>query len=360
MPEASVPAPAAVIADQQQRLWLAGLVAAAVALRVAVRLAGGETAFLTNGYTLHLALAGNLLEGHGLCAAPAESCAVRLPVYSLIVAGFQWLGLLYPGLVILQAAMGSVTVWLTWWLRRRLFDPTMALLAAAATAFNPYAVIHDTALQDTVWVNALMLAALALLIWAAPTSTSIRWLASGTVLALATLTSARILPFVPCAVAWTMVVAGAEWRTRVRNALCVALPVFVLLGGWQVRNLVVVGAPVISTDAGEALYKGNGPRTFSHFPAESIDLTLGEPDSVTPGDQQRIEALAGEELALDRLFREMAVAYIAAHPIETVLGAARKLWVVASAQLSPAAEPLTQWGYRLAFLSVHVLAIAGA
>ena len=39
--------------------------------------------------------------------------------------------------------------------------------------------------------------------------------------------------------------------------------------------------------------------------------------------------------------------------------AARKLWVVAAAELSPARGPIAQLGYLLLFLHVHVLAVVG-
>ncbi|MFN0142087.1 MAG: hypothetical protein ACKVP6_01400, partial [Mycobacterium sp.] len=73
-----------------------------------------------------------------------------------------------------------------------------------------------------------------------------------------------------------------------------------------------------------------------------------------------LESLDGDEVALDRAFRDLALEYIAAHPVRTAVGAARKVWVAAAAQFSPAREPLEQWGYRLVFLPLHLLAFAGA
>ena len=74
-------------------------------------------------------------------------------------------------------------------------------VAAALAAVNPYAVSHDTRLQDTVMFNALLGLSVLLLIRAARTSSRSRWLASVSALALATLTTARLALFVPLAIA---------------------------------------------------------------------------------------------------------------------------------------------------------------
>jgi hypothetical protein len=63
----------------------------------------------------------------------------------------------FPGVATCRR-LGAAMVWLTWRLGRELFDARAGLLAAAMTAFNPYALIHDTA-PDTVLVSAFLLPA---------------------------------------------------------------------------------------------------------------------------------------------------------------------------------------------------------
>ena len=360
MPEPSVSAAPPAIDEQRSRRWLVALVTLAIVVRIAVRLAGGEEAYLRDGYTLYLGLADNLLQGHGLCYAPGQWCAIRMPLYPLFVAAFKWAGLAYPGVAIAQAVMGGATVWATWWIGRALFSSTVATLAAAAAAVNPYSVVHDTALQDTALVNLLTIAAVALLIKAARTPGRVPWLAGGMALALAILTSARVALFVPCALGWMLATSRGQWRHRLRLVVLVALPVTLLSSVWLGRNVAAVGAPVFTSEAGAALFKGNSSLTFTHFPDESIDLVADEFGTLPLDVQQRLDALDGQELATDRAMGDLALAYIAADPGRAVRGALRKLWVVASAQLSPAREPLVQWGYRLIFLPVHLLALAGA
>lgn len=336
------------------------LIVSGVAARIAARVWRGEISFLTEGYTLYLSLADTFLQGDGLCYAPGDTCAIRLPLYPLFIAAMKWAGWLYPGAMVAQALMGGGTVWAAWSIGRTLFGPAVAIVAAAAVALNPYAVIHDTALQDTVLVNLLMLVTVVALLRAARSPGAGAWLMAGTVLALALLTSARISLFLPFAVAWATMVAPAPWRARVRQGALVALPILIAGGGWIGRNAVVVGSPVLTTDSGRSLFVGNSPLTFVAFPDKSVDLTFDAVETLPAEVQRRLQAVDGQEVAQDHLLRDLAVAHIVAHPFQTITGMVRKLWVAASAQFSPARAPLEQWGYRLVFLPLHLLALAGA
>jgi 4-amino-4-deoxy-L-arabinose transferase-like glycosyltransferase len=335
------------------------LVAAAIVLRAGLRLAGGQDAFLTHGYTFYLSIADHVIIGEGFCHQTGAECAVRMPLYPLLLAPFQALGLVYPAVVIVQSMLGGLTVWLAWWIGRELFNERAALLAAAATAFNPYNLQHDTSLQDTALVNALVLAAVALLIAAHRTRREALWAAAGLVIALSILTSARTALFAPAAVWWAFT-GGEPVAARMRRTVLLSLPIALLTGGWMLRNAVVVGAPVLNTESGEALFYGNNPFTFSHFPERSIDDTAAEFHRLPAAHLERYEAVSGQELARDRLLGQWAVEYVAAHPLDTAVGALRKLWVVAAAELSPARGPVVQWGYRGVFLIVHALALLAA
>jgi len=335
-------------------LWMA---AAAMLGRFVVRIRAGESDMLANGYSIYLELARNLIGGHGLCLAGGQACALRVPLYPLFVAPWLASDWLYPGLVIAQAAVGGALVWLAWRIGREVFDERTGLVGAALTALNPYALIHDTSVQDTVLVNALMALA-AYSLWRAHRTSAARlYLAGGVSLGLAILTTARLTLVVPAVLAWAVVATGGAWRERLRRAACIGLPVALLVGGWTLRNWHAVGAPVLTTEAGESLWVANNQWAMAHFPKESIDLSLADSYAgMTPAEQAAFGRVSGSEVARDRLLRDWAVADIAAHPILTLANAARKVWVSASAELSPARGPWTQWGYRLLFLPIHLLA----
>jgi hypothetical protein len=172
------------------------------------------------------------------------------------------------------------------------------------------------------------------------------------------MTSARLVVFVPLAIGWG--VAAVAPRRRLRTALALSLPVIVLAGGWMIRNWRLTGAPVLTMEGGEALYFGNSPLTFMYFPEESIDLVAGEIEHLPPEAQAVLEPLGADDPARDRIYRQWAIAYARSHPLDVAWGGIRKLWVVVSAQLSPERGALVQWGYRLTFLALHVLAMVGA
>lgn len=339
--------------------WLLGLVVAGAAIRLLLRWPGGEEAFVRDGYTVYLTLSQNFLDGLGLCYAAGQGCAVRVPVYPLMLSAFTASGLFYPAVVIAQAIIGSAVAWVTWLVGCELFDRRVGAAAAVAAAFSPYALIHDTALQDTVVVNFLLALSVFLFLAARQTARASLWTAAGAALGLAVLTSARVAVFVPLVIMWVALTAGDSWRTRMRQALTAAVPLVVLLGGWTVRNWQVVGAPVLTTEAGESLWFGNNPWTFTYFPEQSIDLVTSEFDRLPASTRATIDSLEHREVERDAALGQLARDYIVDDPARTMAAAARKVWSVASAQLSPARGRWVQAGYLAAYLPIHVLALVG-
>jgi hypothetical protein len=341
---------------------VAYLVALAFFGRLVIRLASGEAAFLTQGYSLYLDLATNALRGQGLCLEGGVACAVRLPVYPVFLMPWVAAGAVYPGLVMAQAAVGAATVWLAWRIGHTLFDQRVGVVAALLMTVSPYALIHDTSMQDTVLVN-FLLAASAYLLWRARTNIShpaAGWLAGGLALAVLTLTTGRLAFVVPAALVWVLVSSTHAMRIRVRHALLVAVPVLALVGAWVVRNQSMVGAPVLTTEAGESLWLANNEWAMAHFPAESIDLSVNDSyDGMTAAQRASFAAVEHDEVVRDQLLKQWAIDYAKAHPGTTIANGLRKIWVVVSAELSPARGALMQWSYALLFAPVHILAVVG-
>jgi 4-amino-4-deoxy-L-arabinose transferase-like glycosyltransferase len=338
-----------------RRLPIAVLTVGAFALRLVVRLLSGEVDFLHNGYTLYVAIARSLLEGHGLCFAAGVGCARRMPLYPLLVAPLLASGHLFPWLPVIQAAFGAATVLVVWKIGLEVADDKTATCAAAAAALNPYAVVHDTALQETSLFNLLVALAVWLLLRLRRQDGVAAALGAGAALALAMLTTGRIALFLPCAVAWAASLPG----DRARRAALVALPIAMLVGGWAARNRIVVGVPVLSSETGKNLWVGNNEWTFSHFPGGSIDASQTESFRSLSPARRAVFAAAGGEVAQDRLEGTWARMYAARHPWAVAWGAARKVWSAASAQYTPARGRAEGAIYRTVFLVVHVLAGIG-
>lgn len=339
---------------------LTTIVGAAFVLRVGVRLALGRADFLEHSYTFYLTIADQLVQGHGFCMGPGAGCAVRMPAYPLLVAGFLFAGGVYPGLVIAQSVLGAVTCWAVWAIGRDLFGARTGLLAAALAAFSPYAVVHDTALQETVLLNLLFACAGYALVRLHVRRAGRAAFGAGTMLALATLTTARVVLVLPAVLAWASAASGTTWKARVRLVAVIGLPIAVLVGSWVARNWRLEGTPVLTTEAGGHLWVANNAMTFAYFPAQSIDASARAAfDALSPDKMRQLNAASVNQLAANRLLARWALAYVAAHPVQTAWNAVRKLAVAASGVLTPARGPLVELGSLLLYGSIHVLAGIG-
>jgi 4-amino-4-deoxy-L-arabinose transferase-like glycosyltransferase len=335
------------------------MVGVAFAARLAIRMWAGEASYGEDGYTFYRVIAERFVRGEGLCFGP-DDCALRPPVYALVLVPFVALGVLYPGVVILQAAVGAALVPIAFALGRDLFGRPAGLAAAGLTAVSPYAVVHDTALQETVLVNALTAAAVWSLLRASRAKSGWTLLASGALVATAILTTARVLLIAPWLIVWIWVATNGPVSNRLQRVALLTLPILLLVGGWVVRNWQVVGAPVLTTETGTSLWVANNRRTLEYFPSRSIDLAARHAFEDLKRDRRAdFDRAAGDPVAFDRFLASVAFEYIRLHPAETVRNMARKAWVVVSAELSPSRSPLVNGGYRVVYGVVHILAAIG-
>lgn len=336
------------------------IAAVAFTARLAYRLAQGEEAFLVNGYTFYHNLAESFLRGFGLCFEGGVDCAVRVPMYPLFMSAFLHWDWLYPGLPIVQAAISTSRCLLAYGIGTTLFDRRAGLVAAALAAIHPYSIAHSTAMQDTSLFNLLIALAIYLLLQSREVPRGVPFkLAAGAVLGLATLTTVRLALFLPFALLWVAwpSVRGGPWRLR--QAAMVSIPVVLLVGGWMVRNWTVVGAPVITTEAGVSLWVANNAATTEFLPQRSVDEIYDAAYARLPEERKIVLASIGSELEVDRLLWQWALEYVRANPGQTLLGMVRKVGWSFSGQLSPARDPVIQWGYAAYSIPLHVLALLG-
>ena len=125
-----------------QRAILIALLAAAVLVRVGVRVAFGEEYFWTGSYDIYYGMAKNIASGSGFST-------FRPPLYPLFLAVTTLAGKSYLLIILPQALMGAGTALCAFLIGRHLFGSTAGLLACGMNAFYPYYVMHDTALQET-------------------------------------------------------------------------------------------------------------------------------------------------------------------------------------------------------------------
>ena len=345
---------------RDNRRVLIAVVAVAFLLRLSAGLAKGPD-FVVNGYTFYAELARTFWAGQGLCYQPGVECAQRMPLYPIVVAPFLAVEAAYPWLIVLHAALGALQPVFAYALAVRLFTVPVALVAAVGTALNPYTVIHGPSFQDTVVFNFLMSLAVLLLIWSADHRDRLTSVLAGLALALAMLTTIRLALFIPFAIAWVVLPQHqAPWRERVLRAGLVAAPVVILLGGWMARNARVVGAPVLTTEAGLSLWLANTAATLEVLPNRSIDLVeMRAWSRLSRVDRAQARTLAGRPVALDRFYGSLAMDHWTSRPTRALAAAATKVVVSFTGWLSPARDWATQLAYLLVFGPLNALALAG-
>lgn len=331
----------------------------AVALRLGAGLARGP-AFVDEGYSFYADLAHTFWDGNGLCYAPGEGCAVRMPLYPILVAPFLAAGTAYPWLIVSKALIGATQPLIAFGIARQLFNPRIALAAAAGAALNPYAVIHGPSFQETVVFNALISVSIFLLIKAVRQRDLGMSAAAGLALALAMLTTVRMILFVPIALAWLAGSNAERPRLRVARVALAALPIVALLGGWAARNAALVGAPVLTTEFGLSLWLATHESTMAFLPAQSIDRVTpmawqGLPEEV----RQTAHSLGGDPAAQNRLFTSLALSTIAADPGRVLVDAVRKITLSFTGILSPAREWPIELAYTAVFFPLNLLALIG-
>jgi 4-amino-4-deoxy-L-arabinose transferase-like glycosyltransferase len=343
----------------RQRLLVAALLAAAFLARLGARMAFGEEYFWTNSYGIYYELAENVLIGKGFCFD--TTCAWLPPLYPLFLTLSASAGKNYLLVVVPQALMGAGTAFCAFLIGRHIFNATVGVLACAITAFYPYYVMHDTALQETGMVTFCTALSVWLLLRASRLNRNRDWVLAGLVLGSIALVRASVAPAAGVALLWTAIwgAQGNVWA-RLRKSSILLLAVTVIIGPWLIRTYHLTGTPVLNSQNGQALWTGNNSETFSYYPAESIDRSRDEAWSkLTQADQEELARLANDEITTSNWFAHRAWVFIRANPWLVVRGAFRKLEAGFSPRLNPVREPLAQAAYAMAYVPVAVLGIIG-
>ena len=173
---------------------------------------------------------------------------------------------------ILQALGGAAVVALTHVLGRRLFRPSVGLLAAVLLMLYGPATFYEGQLL-MMWLGTLLnVAALVVLIRTADGRSLRMPVIAGVLLGLSALARANVLAFVPVAAAWLFFSVGGPHR--VRRVLGFAAAVVVSVAPATLHNLVVDGDFVlITSNGGVNFYIGNSAEaTGIYGPPRGLDL----------------------------------------------------------------------------------------
>ena len=338
---------------------LALICLAALILRVAYRVHAGGDDFWQNGYLFFYEYAKNIAAGKGLWLE-GGGYAMRPPVYPYFLALAYLLGGHYLLVVIPQALVGTVTVACAYLIGKELFSERAGLIAALFTAFYPYYVVHDTALQETSMVTALAALSVYALLRAKRSSLLATWLLAGLVLGATVLTRATMLPFALAASVWIAALGAGQPRQKLLRAGVVLCGLALLVGSWLVRNDVVIGRPILTSELGNQFWTANNPQTFSRYPGESMDESRDVAfQALSAPEKQLVASLYGNELALNDFFMAKGIAYVRDNPEDVLVDGLRKVAAGFSWTINPNREPLVQAVYFLSYAPILVLGLLG-
>jgi len=335
-------------------------------IRVIYRIHAGEPDFWVNGYTFFYKFAENIVAGKGLWLE-GFGYAARPPVYPCFLALAALAGNSYLWVVLLQALLGATTVAFAYLIGKWLFGERAALLSAALTAIYPYYVVHDTALQETSLVTMLTSISVYALLRAQASANPIVWGGAGVALAVDALCRLTMLPYALAALIWIGLFGDGLWKMRALRGGVGFLCLAALVGAWVARNDNLLGRPVLSTEAGFQFWLAHNAQTFSHYPAEAIDLDDGPAyEALSREEKETLDALTTDELAKNDWFLRRGLNYVRAYPGEAVLGAARKVAAGFDWRLNPLRSPgrplrspAVEAVYSLSYVPIAIFGVWG-
>jgi len=306
----------------------------------------------------YLWIARSVADGQGFVLRPdvgpdaaSPALAHRMPGYPLLV-GMAKVLLDAPAraTLVVQAVCGAGAMALAAWMAHRLAGPWSAVVATALLAFAPLAAL-SAALFTPVTVTSLALTAAAgggigYLEAVRAGRRAWPWAAgAGLALAAAVYLEVWTLALAPVALA---AAALSRRRRRLLGGWAVAAAVaLVALSPWLVRNAVRLGAPVLVTDAGRALYAATDPSVRTR--------------SVQGGDCAAAPPEGLDEVGRDVFYLRRAAGRIAEAPGRWLLGAAGRAGRLWSPALPAGLEdgPLHPAAVYTSLLPAAVLALVG-
>ena len=292
---------------KRDAVWLAAIVAVGLALRAAA-IAGFQHSPESDELA-YRSMALNLVGGNGILDGMGNRAMynVGYPLFVLAPV-FYFLGENLLAARLVNLALGGIAVVLVYFVAQEAGAGRLGrLLAAAVWAVYLPASVYGVYLFKENLMTPLMLG----VVWCAlrlmKEDSRKAALACGALLGLLALTGNAALCLaapVALALAW----APAPARDRVTLSVLLLAAAAAVAAPWMVRNMQVIGAPVLNTNGGFNLYLGNNPAATGFF-MSIADTPRGATWQALRKD--------GEVQASETLKTE-AIAWIKDHPAEFV------------------------------------------
>jgi 4-amino-4-deoxy-L-arabinose transferase-like glycosyltransferase len=253
-------------------------------------------------------------QGYAVNGIPTAYWPVGYPGFLGLVFRVFWPSVIFAKLI--NIAFYMATIVLTYILGAELFKVESASrIALCILCFYPNHIAYGSFLATEMFFVFLFLLGAVLLIRA---SGRIGFLIlAGLSWGLATLTKPQFI-FLPLIF---LVVFSNNLKTFVKSTAVVLLALLTCIAPWMIRNHIVFGKFLLSTNGGIVLMQGNNPyATGKHIWDENIESLLGELHT-TNGGMWDSKEVAREERA-----RQIGISYIKDHPVRTILLWPKKLF----------------------------------
>lgn len=301
--------------------WLGGIVAVALALRLALALGvptglfGDATDYQRHAVTI-------ATTGHypsTVLASPGTPSAFRPPGYPYLLGALYAIVGVHPGAGrVLGALLGALCVALLGLLGRTVWHARLGLLAAGLGAvFLPLIALNGSLLSESLFLP-LEMAFLLALAGCVRRRGHLGWaLLTGALCGLAVLTRAVADVWVIVA-SLAAVVAAPSTRMRLRQGSAVLVAFLLVLSPWLIRDAVAFHQFVpVTTEGGLTLA---GQYNASAGTDDSLEAVYRLPTSQVPAMERQVQRLLHRpggvnEAQLDAALRSDALRYLRDHPV---------------------------------------------
>lgn len=176
------------------------------------------------------------------------SSAFRPPFYPFIVSLFWWSENAESLVLYLQVFLGSLTVLLTYFLAKKYFSEKVAVLSALLISIEPFTIHYTASVMSETLFTFLLILGFYLF-------SDKRYILTGLIFGLATLTRPVILPFLLLLVLISIIPAFSNYR---KSFVTILLMTISIISIWTIRNAVVFKEfiPISTTGYGYNLLCG--------------------------------------------------------------------------------------------------------
>lgn len=316
--------------------------------------------FIAGDSTDYQRIALNMLSGNGYALHDAVPTTYRLPGYPIFIAAvYATTGAAPQGVLLMQASVGALAIWLLYLLGRLTIGERPSVVGSLLAGAYPHLAFYSATFLTETLTSCLLIAAILLVRLAigarrfAPLT-----LGAGFMCALAALSS-NFLAALPLVLATALLLARRSIRIGLACSLLLVAGYVIGLSPWVARNIAVFGTPVtFSTQGyGQGLWlAATQVELYDYSPffdprAREREPLLARWHEVYGAGALQERERVRDRLDLDAAFLQDAVSRILADPVAYLAHRARvlpALWVQPAAYAGHFRPPFTRQNPQLA------------